>query len=61
MDVNVTDVRREKKALFGRTVRERALAKCFRFNMGDAKCVCRRTRLPGRSVHSDHVREIGRG
>ena len=41
----VTDVRRERIPLLWSTVRERALAKGFSFNMGDAKCpcVCRKT------------------
>ena len=39
-----------------------AKAKCFCSNMGDTKysCVCRRKKLPGRSVHSEKVREIGK-
>ena len=36
------------------------LAKIFCSNMEDTKypCVCRRTKLPGRGVHSEKVREI---
>ena len=34
------------------TIREKALAKGFDFNMGDVKYPeCRRTNLPGRDVH----------
>ena len=45
---------RKRIPLLWSTVRERALAKEFSFNMGDAKypCVSRRTKLPGRSVHN---------
>ena len=55
--LNVTDVRRERIPLLWIT----ALAKCFCSVMGDTKypCVCRRTKLPGRGVHSE-VRELGR-
>ena len=44
-------------------VRERTLAQGPSFNMEDAKCpcVCRRTKLSGRCVHSEKVREVGRG
>ena len=51
------DIRRQ------RILRERALAKGFSFTMGDAKygCACRRTKLPGRGVHSEKVRQIDRG
>ena len=47
-------IKRERIPLLWSTVRERALAKDFSFNMGDAKylCVSRRTKLPGRSVHN---------
>ena len=46
----MTDVRRERISLLCSRVRERALAKGFSFNMGDAKCpcVCRRMKLSGR-------------
>ena len=59
------DVRKERNLLFWSTVRKRALAKSFCSNnsyMGDTKypCVCRRTKLHGKSVHSEKVREIGR-
>ena len=58
----MTDVRRERIPLLWSTVGETALAKGFCSNMGDTKylCVCRRTKLPGRGVHSEKVREIGR-
>ena len=56
----MADVRRGRIPLFWSTVRERALSKGFSFNMGDAKCpcVCRRTKLFGRGVHSEKVREV---
>ena len=59
----MADVRRERIPLLWSNVRERALAKGFTFNMGDAKCscVCRRTKLSGRCVHSEKVREVGKG
>ena len=59
----MTDVRRKRIPLVWSTVRERALAKDFSFNMGDAKCsrVSRRTKLSGRGVHSETVRGVGRG
>ena len=59
----MTGVRRERIPLLMSTIRERALAKGCSFNMGDAKflCVCRRTKLSGRCVHSEKVREVGRG
>ena len=61
--LNVTDVRRESIPLLWNRVRERTLAKGFSFNMEYAKCpcVCRRTKLSGRCVHSEKVREVGRG
>ena len=61
--LNVTNVRREIIPLLMSRVRERALAEGFSFNMGDAKCprVCGRTKLSGRCVHSEKVREVGRG
>ena len=57
----MTDVRRERIPLLWSTVKETALAKGFCSNMGDTKypCVCRRTKLPGRGVHSEKVRELG--
>ena len=60
--LHVTDVRRKKIILLWSTVRERALVKGFSFDMADMKysCVCRRTKLPGRGVHSEKVRDIGR-
>ena len=44
------------------TVGETTLAKGFHSNTGNMKypCVCRRTKLPGRGVHSETVREVGR-
>ena len=38
------------------------LVKGFCSDMGDMKysCVCRRTKLPGRGVHSEKVREVDR-
>ena len=59
----MTDVRRERIPSLGSRARERTLAKDFTFNMGDAKCpcVCRRTKLSGRCVHSEKVREVSRG
>ena len=58
----MTDDRMERIALLWSSVRETALAKGFSFNMGDTKCpcVCRRTKLSGRGVHSEKVREMGR-
>ena len=49
-------------SLLWSSVRETALAEGFSFNMGDTKCpcVCRRTKLSGRGVHSEKVRELGR-
>ena len=57
----MTDVRRERILLLWSTVGETAFAKCFCSNMEDTRypCVCRRTKLPGRDVHSD-VRESGK-
>ena len=61
--LNVTAVRRRRIPLLWSRVREGTLSKGFNFNMGDAKCpcVCRRTKLSGRCVHSEKVREVGRG
>ena len=58
----MTDIRREQIPLLWSTVKETALAKVFCSNMGDTNCpcVCRKTKLPGRGVHSKKVREIGR-
>ena len=60
--LNVTDVRREQIPLFWSTAGETALANGFCCNIGDTKypCVCRRMKLPGRGVHNEKVREIGR-
>ena len=57
----MTDVRRERIPLLWSTVGERALAEGFSFDMDDTKYlrVCRRTKLPGRGVHGEKVREIG--
>ena len=59
----MTIVRRERSPLLWSRGRERTLAKGFNFNMGDAKCPCvfRRTKLSERFVHSEKVREVGRG
>ena len=45
---------------FWSTVGETALAKGFCSGIGATKCpcVCRRTKLPGRGVRSEKVREI---
>ena len=58
----MTDVRMKSVSLLWSSVGETALAKGFSFNMGDTKCpcVCRRTKLSGRGVHSNKVRELGR-
>ena len=58
----MTDVRRERTPLLWSSVGETVLAKTFCSNRGDTKypCVCRRTKLFGRSVQSEKVREIGR-
>ena len=58
----MTDVRRERIPMLWSTLAETALAKEFCSNMGDTKypCVCRKTNLPGKGVHSEKVREIGR-
>ena len=44
------------------TVGETVLARGFCSDMGDIKysCVCRRTKLPGRGVHSEKIGEVGR-
>ena len=49
-------------SLLWSTVGETALAKGFYFIMGDTKYPCfhRRTKLPGRGVYSEKVREVGR-
>ena len=59
----MTDVRRERIPLLWSRVRERTLVRGFSFNMGDAMCpcVCRRTKFSWRCVHSEKVREVGRG
>ena len=59
--VDVTDVRRERILLLRSTVRETALAKVC-FNRGNTKypCASRRTKLSGRGVHCEKVREISR-
>ena len=59
--LNVTDVRMERIPLLWSTVKERAWAKGFSLNTGDTKylCVSRRTKLPGRGVDSEKVRETG--
>ena len=57
----MTDVRRERIPLLWSTEGETLLARCFCSNTGGTKypCVCRRTKLLGRGVHSK-IREIGR-
>ena len=59
--MNVTDVRRKTISLLLNTVRERALAKDHSCNLGDMQCtcVCRRTKLPGRGVRYEKLRETG--
>ena len=60
----MTHVRREIIPLLWSTyLGKRALPNVLvLINMGNTKylCVCRRTKLPGRGVHSEEVREIGR-
>ena len=53
--MNVADIRRVRIPLLWSTIRVRALAKGFSFNVAGAKylCVCRRTKLPGRDVHGE--------
>ena len=53
---------RELLLLWSR-VRQITLAKGLSFSMRDAKCpcVCRRMKLSGRCVHSEKVKEVGRG
>ena len=57
-----SDVGWKRIPLLWGTALETALAKGFCSNMRDMKytCVCRRTKLPGRGVHSEKVREVGR-
>ena len=57
--LNVADVKKERIPSLRSRVRERA--KGFSLRMMDAKrsCVCRRTQLHGRGVHSEKVREAG--
>ena len=62
--MSVTGVRREIIPLLWSTyLGKRALPNVLvLINMGNTKylCVCRRTKLPGRGVLSEEVREIGR-
>ena len=67
--LNVTDVRRERIPLLWSNARQTSLTSAFYLNMergggggGVLKCtcVCRRTKLLGRGVHSTKVREVGR-
>ena len=60
--LNVTEVRRKRIPSLWSTVGITALAKGFCSNIGDTKypCVFRRTKLPGRGVDSEKVRETGR-
>ena len=59
--MNVTDVRKKRIYLLLNTVTERALAKDHSYNLGDVQCpcVCRRTKLPGRGVRYEKLRETG--
>ena len=59
----MTNVTRERIPLLWSRVRERTLATGFRFKMGDVKCpcVCTRTKLCRRCLHSEKVRDAGRG
>ena len=54
----MTDITKETIQLSMSTVRESRLAKGF--NQLTWGCVCSRTTLPGRDVHSE-VRELGKG
>ena len=57
----MTNVRRERIVLHWSTVRERMRwPKVFVLIWGIRRSVSRRTKLPGRGVHSEKVREIGR-
>ena len=58
----MTDVRKEQIPLLVSAIGGTVLAKGFCSNIGDMKyvCVCRRTKLPGRGVHSEEVKEISR-
>ena len=58
----MTDFKREGIPLLSVTIRERTMAKGININMGDPKypCVCRRSKLSGKGVHNEKVREIGR-
>ena len=60
----MTRVKMQRISLLWSTVRERAMAKGFSFNMGDTKypCVCRRTKLPARG-YTVRIkdRDTGRG
>ena len=58
--LNKADVRKLRMSLLWSTVGKTALAKGFCSYIGEAKylCVCRRTKLPRRGVHSEKFREI---
>ena len=62
--MSVMDVRREIiPLLWSTSLGKRASPNVLvLINMGNTKslCVCRRTKLPGRGVHSEKVREIGK-
>ena len=56
----MTDVRRARIPLLWSAVKETALAKLVLVLPYYVSRVCRRTKLPGRGVHSEKVREVGR-
>ena len=56
----MTDVRRARIPLLWSAVKETALAKLVLVYHTMCPRVCRRTKLPGRGVHSEKVRAIGR-
>ena len=58
----MTDVTWERISLLWSTAGETALAKGFDLSWEDTKYPCfhRRTKLPGRDVHSEMIREVGR-
>ena len=58
--LNATDVNRETQIIPLLWYTERLMDKGFSLSCGMwSICVCRRTRLPGRSVHSEKIREVG--
>ena len=57
----MTAVRRERNPLLCSTVAERTLTKGVSLAWGiQSVCVCRSAKLPGRDVHNEKVRGIGR-